>query len=66
MYFFLIGMRDSEGKEYGEPYEYIRWKIAKQYGWTLREVDAITMQDLTNYYQIQDAERKAASFLRGS
>jgi len=39
--------------------EYYRWKIAEQYGWTLNEVDSLSMDDLQEYFQVQDGAGKA-------
>lgn len=41
------------------PWEYWRWRIAEQYGWTLNEVDALSMDDLQEWFQVQDGICKA-------
>lgn len=41
------------------PAEYIRWQIAERFGWTLEQVDALTMADFHEYLQIQDGIAKA-------
>jgi hypothetical protein len=43
------------------PWEYWRWKIAEQFHWTLAQVDALSMDDLAEYFQVQDGRSKAAS-----
>jgi len=41
------------------PWEYWRWRIAEQYSWTLKEVDALSMDDLKEWFQVQDGISKA-------
>ena len=42
------------------PYAYYRWKLAEQFGWTLHEVDNLSMADYHEYLQVTDARNKAA------
>jgi hypothetical protein len=44
--------------------EYWRWHLAEQYGWTLDYVDSLSMDDMQEYYQVQDGLVKARSELR--
>lgn len=46
------------------PWEYWRWKIAEQFHWTLDQVDALSMRDLTEYFQVNDAKSKVAETKR--
>lgn len=39
--------------------ELIRWTLAERFGWTLAEVDALSMMDLADFYQIEDGRAKA-------
>jgi hypothetical protein len=39
--------------------EQLRWDLAQQFHWTLQEVDSLSMQDLEEYFQIEDARAKA-------
>jgi hypothetical protein len=41
------------------PWEFWRWQIAEQYHWTLDQVDAISMDDLKEYFQVMDGKYKA-------
>jgi hypothetical protein len=45
------------------PWEYWRWKIAEQFHWTLEQIDALSMADLEEYFQIQDGVHKASTSL---
>jgi hypothetical protein len=40
--------------------ELLRWSMAERFGWTLAEVDALSMGDLHEFLQIEDARAKAA------
>jgi hypothetical protein len=41
------------------PWAFWRWKVAEQMGWTLQQVDALTVHDWNEYFQIQDGIGKA-------
>jgi hypothetical protein len=41
------------------PLELIRWSLAERFGWTLADVDALSMADLAQFYQIEDGRAKA-------
>lgn len=41
------------------PFELVRWTLAERFGWTLPEVDALSMADLAQFYQIEDGRGKA-------
>lgn len=53
------------GANSGLPWEYWRWEIATQTGWSLEYVDALTMADVHEYMQILDGVSKGrASILK--
>ena len=37
----------------------VRWGLAERFGWTLKDVDALSMADLAEFYQIEDGRSKA-------
>ncbi len=39
--------------------EYWRWHMVRETGWTLGEVDALSMKDFHEYLQVTDGESKA-------
>ena len=41
------------------PLEFWRWEIVEQTGWTLEYVDALSVGDLFEYWQIIDGRNKA-------
>ncbi len=43
----------------GLPMEYWRWHMVRETGWTLGEVDALSMRDFHEYLQVTDGESKA-------
>jgi len=47
------------GEKEGLPWEFWRWTIAERFGWTLDTVDALSMGDLGEWFQIEDARGKA-------
>jgi hypothetical protein len=36
----------------------IRWTLAERFGWTLAEVDALSLADLEEFFQIEDGRAK--------
>lgn len=40
------------------PVELLRWQIAERYGWSLEYIDNLSMADIHEYLQIQDAKAK--------
>ena len=42
------------------PEEFIRWILAERFHWTLTEVDALSMADREEFFQIEDGRIKAA------
>jgi hypothetical protein len=44
-------MRD--GGDSKMPYPLFRWRLAKEMGWTLADVDSLTLRDLREYREIQ-------------
>lgn len=43
------------------PFEFLRWILAERFGWTLDEVDALSMADLAQFLQIEDGKSKAGA-----
>lgn len=41
------------------PFELLRWSLAERFGWTLEEIDALSMSDLEEFLQIEDGRSKA-------
>ena len=41
------------------PLEYWRWQIARAFGWTLPQVDALKMAEFQEYFQVRDGIAKA-------
>jgi hypothetical protein len=41
--------------------EWWRWHIARETGWTLEYIDALSVKDFHEYLQITDGENKADS-----
>jgi hypothetical protein len=39
--------------------ELLRWNLAERFGWTLDEIDALSMADLAEFIQIEDGRGKA-------
>jgi len=39
----------------------VRWRMAIDLGWTLTEIDALTMDEVNEYYSIRDGLHKANS-----
>ena len=44
---------------HGAPLELLRWNMAARFGWTLPEIDALSVADLHELAQIDDARVKA-------
>ena len=42
------------------PFEFIRWKLAESFGWTLDYIDSLSMSDVEQWMQILDGKSKAA------
>ena len=43
----------------GMPYEYHRWEIVKETGWSLEYIDALSLGDYFERFQVQDGISKA-------
>ena len=41
------------------PFEYVRWTLAERFGWTLEQVDALSLADLHEFYQVVEGTNKA-------
>lgn len=46
---------------YGEaaPWEYWRWRIARETGWALAYIDGLSLADIREYWQVVDGEGRA-------
>ena len=53
----MIGMADSM------PHEFWRWELVQETGWTLEQVDALSVADYWNWMQIRDGKAKARGFM---
>lgn len=40
--------------EDSQPFESIRWQLAREFGWTLEYIDALSVADLHEYMQVTD------------
>ena len=38
------------------PQELFEWNLVERFGWTLKEVKSLSMQDIENYIQISNAK----------
>lgn len=50
-------MKGKPGSQ--RPIEDLRWELAERFGWTLAEVDALSIGDMHEYLQVQDGRSKA-------
>lgn len=41
------------------PLEVMRWSLAERFGWTLSQVDALTIEELHEFIQIEDGRAHA-------
>lgn len=41
------------------PWEYWRWELVKETGWTLEYVDALSVGDFAEWIQVRDGKAKA-------
>ena len=53
----MIGMSDSM------PHEFWRWELVQDTGWTLDQVDALSVKDWNDWLQIRDGKAKARGFM---
>ena len=42
------------------PWEYWRWQLVKELSWSLAEVDALSLADFHEWFQVRDGVLKAA------
>lgn len=42
------------------PSEILKWTLAEKFGWTLEYIEGLSMAQIHEYYQLQDAKYKAA------
>ncbi|MDD3948751.1 MAG: hypothetical protein PHT43_04740, partial [Anaerolineaceae bacterium] len=50
-------------KKQGLPWEYWRWELVKETGWTLEYVDALSVADMNEWLQVRDGMSKARKTL---
>jgi len=43
-----------------QPWEYTRWVLAKEFGWTLPEVDALSLRDMQQWKDIAAGRQMVA------
>ena len=48
---------------HGLPFEYFRWRMAKEFGWTLKYVDSLSIADLHEWLAVEDGMNKARTSL---
>lgn len=41
------------------PHEYWRWQLVEETGWTLEQVDALSIADFNEWLQVRDGKAKA-------
>lgn len=51
------------GRSEGLPYEFWRWELVQETGWTLDQVDALPVKDWLDWLQIRDGKAKAQNFM---
>ena len=42
-----------------QPFEYIRWKMAERFGWTLEYIDELPLAEIQRFLQVEDGTIKA-------
>lgn len=47
------------------PWEYWRWELVRETGWTLDVVDALSLKDFAEWIQVRDGKNKAGKSLAG-
>ena len=45
------------------PHEFWRWELVQDTGWTLDQVDALSVKDWNDWLQIRDGKAKARGFM---
>lgn len=45
------------------PYEFWRWELVQETGWTLDQVDALSVKDFNDWLHIRDGKAKARGFM---
>lgn len=58
VYLGMIGMADTM------PYEFWRWELVQETGWTLDQVDALSVKDWNDWLHIRDGKAKARATMR--
>ncbi len=43
----------------GMPWEFWRWELVKETGWSLEYVDALSVKDFQEWVHVRDGKRKA-------
>jgi len=47
------------------PWEYWRWQLVSETGWTLDVIDAMPVSDFAEWIQVRDGKAKASRTLAG-
>jgi hypothetical protein len=47
----------------GLPFEYFRWEMAGDFGWTLEYVDSLSMADMQEWLAVRDGKMNAGTSL---
>jgi len=42
------------------PWEYWRWELVRETGWTLETVDALSVRDFAEWLHVRDGKNKAS------
>ena len=45
------------------PHEFWRWELVQETGWTLDQVDALSVKDWNDWLHIRDGKAKARGFM---
>jgi len=53
----MTGMSDTI------PHEFWRWELVQETGWTLEQVDALSVADFNDWLQIRDGKAKARRWM---
>jgi hypothetical protein len=41
------------------PFELVRWSMAERFGWTLDYIDSLSIDDLFEFYEVEEGRNKA-------
>jgi hypothetical protein len=48
-------------KGHATPIEYWRWELAERFGWPLEYVDGLSVEDMHEFWQIDDGRNRVMS-----